>query len=162
MQKPMTSRALGSAFALAASVLIAAQAPLSSPAAQQLSVFQFIFLTQIALLVSVPLLLISADGRRGLVGALGSMANYWKLAAIFAVSAAGLVLYNVSLSHAHPVVVVAILNLGALLGRARCAAPEPDADSGLAIRILPLRGRGLSWRNGGGLEPDERRFRSRR
>ena len=116
MQKPMTSRALGSAFALAASVLIAAQAPLSSPAAQQLSVFQFIFLTQIALLVSVPLLLISADGRRGLVGALGSRGNYWKLAAIFAVSAAGLVLYNVSLSHAHPVVVVAILNLGPFWG----------------------------------------------
>ena len=32
----------------------------------QLSVFQFIFLTQIALLVSVPLLLISDDGRRDL------------------------------------------------------------------------------------------------
>jgi hypothetical protein len=116
MQKSMTSRALGGAYALAASVLIAAQAPLSSPAAQQLSVVQFIFLTQIALLVSVPLLLISAEGRRGLVGALGSMANTWKLAAIFAVSAAGLVLYNISLSHAHPVVVVAILNLGPFWG----------------------------------------------
>ena len=116
MQKPTGSHALGSIFALAASVLIAAQAPLSSPAAKQLSVIQFIFLTQIALLVSVPLLLISSDGRRGLVGALGSMANYWKLAAIFAVSAAGLVLYNVSLSHAHPVVVVAILNLGPFWG----------------------------------------------
>ena len=117
MHKQMTSRALGSAFALAASVLIAAQAPLSSPAAKQLSIIQFLFLTQMALLVSVPLLLISSDNRRGLVGALGSMANYWKLAAIFAVSAAGLVLYNVSLSHAHPVVVVAILNLGPFGGR---------------------------------------------
>jgi len=116
MQKPTGSHALGSIFALAASVLIAAQAPLSSPAAKQLSVFQFLFLTQIALLVSVPLLLISSDGRRDLVGALGSMANYWKLAAIFAVSAAGLVFYNVSLSHAHPVVVVAILNLGPFWG----------------------------------------------
>jgi hypothetical protein len=125
----MTSRALGSTYALAASLLIAAQAPLSSPAAQQLSVFQFIFLTQIALLVSVPLLLISADGRRGLVGALGSMANYWKLAVIFAVSAAGLVLYNVSLSHAHPVVVVAILNLapfwGALVALLLSRTPIP-------------------------------------
>jgi hypothetical protein len=129
MHKQMTSRALGSIFALAASVLIAAQAPLSSPAAKQLSVFQFIFLTQIALLVSVPLLLISADGRRGLVGALGSMANYGKLAAIFAVSAAGLVLYNVSLSHAHPVVVVAILNLapfwGALVALLLSRTPIP-------------------------------------
>jgi hypothetical protein len=112
----MGSHALGNIFALAASVLIAAQAPLSSPAAKQLNVFQFIFLTQIALLVSVLLLLTSADGHRGLVDSLGSMANYWKLAAIFAVSATDLVLYNVSLSHAHPVVVVAILNLAPFWG----------------------------------------------
>lgn len=129
MHKQMTSRALGSIFALAASVLIAAQAPLSSPAAKQLSIIQFLFLTQIALLVSVPLLLISADGRRGLVGTLGSMANYGKLAVIFAVSAAGLVLYNVSLSHAHPVVVVAILNLapfwGALVALLLSRTPIP-------------------------------------
>jgi hypothetical protein len=70
MHKQMTSRALGSIFALAASVLIAAQAPLSSPAAQQLSVFQFIFLTQIALLVSVPLLLISAEAVAALLARL--------------------------------------------------------------------------------------------
>jgi hypothetical protein len=116
MHKPTVSRALGSAYALAASVLIAAQAPLSSPAAHQFSVIQFVFLTQVALLASVPLLLISAEGRRDLLGALGSLSNYGKLAAIFAVSTAGLVLYNVSLSHAHPVVVVAILNLAPFWG----------------------------------------------
>ena len=116
MHKPTVSRALGSAYALAASVLIAAQAPLSSPAAQKFSVIQFVFLTQVALLASVPLLLISAEGRRDLLGALGSLSNYGKLAAIFAVSAAGLVLYNISLSHAHPVVVVAILNLAPFWG----------------------------------------------
>jgi hypothetical protein len=129
MQKPMSSRALGSAYALAASVLIAVQAPLSSPAAKQLSPVQFIFMTQIALLASVPLLLISAEGRRGLVGALGSIANYGKLAAIFAVSTAGLILYNVSLSHAHPVVVVGILNLapfwGALVALLLSRTPIP-------------------------------------
>jgi hypothetical protein len=79
MHKPTVSRALGSAYALAASVLIAAQAPLSSPAAQQFSVIQFVFLTQVALLASVPLLLISAEGRRDLLGALGryqTMANW--------------------------------------------------------------------------------------
>ena len=116
MHKPTVSRALGSAYALAASVLIAAQAPLSSPAAQKFSVIQFVFLTQVALLASVPLLLISAEGRRDLLGALGSLSNYGKLAAIFVVSTAGLVLYNVSLSHAHPVVVVAILNLAPFWG----------------------------------------------
>jgi hypothetical protein len=54
--------------------------------------------------------------RRGFIGALGSLANYGKLAMIFAVSTAGLLLYNVSLSHAHPVVVVAILNLAPFWG----------------------------------------------
>lgn len=58
------SRSLGSTYALAASVLIAAQAPLSSPAAKHLSGLQFILLTQIALLVSVPLLLISSVRER--------------------------------------------------------------------------------------------------
>jgi hypothetical protein len=113
MQKSAVSRALGSAYGLAASVLIAAQAPLSSPAAKHLSVVQFVFLTQVGLLASVPLLLISQESRRDLVSAL---TNYGKLAAIFAVSTAGLVLYNVSLSQAHPVVVVAILSLAPFWG----------------------------------------------
>jgi hypothetical protein len=116
MQNLANSRGLGSVYALAASVLIAAQAPLSSPAAQHFSVIQFLFLTQIGLLTSVPLLLISADGRRDFISVLGSFSNYGKLAAIFAVSTVGLVLYNVSLSHAHPVVVVAILNLAPFWG----------------------------------------------
>jgi len=116
MGKPTVSRVLGSAYALAASVLIAAQAPLSSPAARQLSVVQFIFLTQIALLASLPLLLISSQSRRDLVDALSSPVNYRRLAAIFAVSTAGLILYNVSLSRAHPVVVVGILSLAPFWG----------------------------------------------
>jgi hypothetical protein len=116
MNKTIAPRVLGSLYALVASVLIAAQAPLSSPAAQRFSVVQFVFLTQVGLLVSVPLLLISADSRRDFIAALSSLANYGKLAMIFAVSTVGLILYNVSLSHAHPVVVVAILNLAPFWG----------------------------------------------
>jgi hypothetical protein len=129
MQKLVVSRGLGSAYALAASLLIAAQAPLSSPAARHFSVVQFLFLTQLGLLVSVPLLLISANARRDFVSALGSLANYGKLGAIFVVSTAGLILYNISLSHAHPVVVVAILNLapfwGALIALLLTRTPIP-------------------------------------
>ena len=116
MQKPTGPHALGSIFALAASVLIAAQAPLSSPAAQSFSILQFVFLTQVGLLVSLPLLLLSSDSRRDFVAVLGASSSYGKLAAIFAVSTVGLVLYNVSLIHAHPVVVVAILNLAPFWG----------------------------------------------
>jgi drug/metabolite transporter (DMT)-like permease len=129
MDKAVAPRALGSAYALAASALIAAQAPLSSPAAKQFSAVEFIFFTQVALLASVPLLLISHESRRDLWSALSSFANYGKLAAIFAVSTAGLVLYNVSLSHAHPVVVVAILSLapfwGALIALILTRTPIP-------------------------------------
>jgi hypothetical protein len=111
MENKGANRKLGGALALAAAALIAAQPPLSSPAAKAFSTFQFVFLTQVALLVSIPLLLATQDARRDFVAALGAPANFFKLAAIFAVGAIGLVLYTVSLSHAHPVVVVAILNL---------------------------------------------------
>lgn len=112
MNTPATNRRLGGAFALVASVLIAAQPPFASAAAQRFSVVQFLFLTQIGLLVSLPLLLATRDTRRDFAAALGAPSNAIKLFAIFAVSTAGLLLYAVSLSHAHPVVVVAILNLG--------------------------------------------------
>ena len=107
-----SNRRLGGAFALVGAALIAAQPPFSSPAAQRFSVVQFLFLTQVGLLVSLPLLLATQDSRRDFAAAFGAPSNTAKLAAIFVVSTAGLLLYAVSLSHAHPVVVVAILNLG--------------------------------------------------
>ena len=111
MENQGANRKLGGALALAAAALIAAQAPLSSPAAKTFSTGQFVFLTQIALLVSIPMLLVTQEARRDFVAALTAPSNLGKLAVIFAVGAIGLVLYTVSLSHAHPVVVVAILNL---------------------------------------------------
>ena len=111
METQGANRKLGGALALAAAALIAAQPPLSSPAAKTFSTVQFLFLTQVALLVSVPLLLASKEARRDFVAALDAPSNLSKLAAIFAVGVVGLLLYTVSLSHAHPVVVVAILNL---------------------------------------------------
>ena len=114
---------------MVAAALIAAQPPLSSPAARAFSVVQFVFLTQVALLASVPLLLIAQKARRDFVAALVAPSNAAKLAAIFAVSTAGLLLYNVSLSRANPVVVVAILNLApfwaALVARLATNTPIP-------------------------------------
>ncbi len=129
MENQGANRKLGGALALAAAALIAAQPPLSSPAAKAFSTVQFVFLTQIALLVSVPLLLATRDARRAFVAALGAPSNFMKLAAIFAVGAIGLVLYTVSLSGANPVVVVAILNLSpfwaALVARVLTKTPIP-------------------------------------
>ena len=111
MKKHAANRRVGGAFAIVAAALIAAQPPLSSPAAQAFSAVQFVFLTQVALLVSIPLLLGAQKARRDFVAALAAPSNTGKLAAIFAIGTAGLLLYNISLSHAHAVVVVAILNL---------------------------------------------------
>ena len=128
MEARASDRRLGGAFAIVAAGLIAAQPPLSSPAAQQFSVVEFVFLTQVGLLVSLPLLLATRESRRDFVRTLHP-SNAGRLAAIFAVSTAGLLLYNVSLSHANPVVVVAILNLApfwaALVARIATKTPVP-------------------------------------
>ena len=128
MEKPATSRRRGGAFAIVAAALIAAQPPFCSSAARQFSVPQFMLLTQVGLLVSVPLLLAGAESRRDFVGVLCA-ANAARFAAIFAVGTAGLVLYNVSLSGANPVVIVAILNLApfwaALVARLATKTPIP-------------------------------------
>jgi hypothetical protein len=47
---------LGSLYAVVAALLVSTQEPFSFPAAKQLSLLQFVFLTQVALLISVPLL----------------------------------------------------------------------------------------------------------
>jgi pilus assembly protein Flp/PilA len=51
------NRKLGALYGVATAVLLATQPPLSSPAAKAMSPIKFVFLTQVALLISVPLLL---------------------------------------------------------------------------------------------------------
>jgi hypothetical protein len=48
---------LGSTYALVTALLLSTQEPFSFPAAKQLNIIQFVFLTQVALLVSLPLLI---------------------------------------------------------------------------------------------------------
>ena len=69
------------------------------------------FLTQVALLISIPLLTARATSRRDLIALLGNPANYGRLAAIFAVGMIGLSLFKLGLSHAHPIIISAIINL---------------------------------------------------
>ena len=102
---------LGSFLSLVTAFLLATQEPFSFLAARRLSTLQFVCLTQIALLISIPLVTARPASRCDFVALLGDASNYGKLAVIFAIGMTGLLLYNFGLSDAHPIIVSAILNL---------------------------------------------------
>jgi drug/metabolite transporter (DMT)-like permease len=102
---------LGSLYSLTTAVLLATQEPFSALAAKRLSSPHFICLTQFALLLSVPLLTLSAASRRDFIALLSDFRNLGKLAILFIAGLCGLLLYNIGLSSAHPIITAAILNL---------------------------------------------------
>src|SRR6202161_2201223 len=102
---------LGSLYSLITAFLYATQEPFSFPAARRLNTVQFVCLTQIALLLSIPLLTAHAVSRRDFVALLRERSNYGKLVVIFAIGMCGLLLYNLGLSNAHPIIISAVLNL---------------------------------------------------
>ena len=102
---------IGSLYSLLTAALIATQEPFSALAASRLSSLYFIGLTQFALLLSVPLLILPAASRRDFVALLSDLRNLGRLAVLFAVGLSGLYLYNIGLSSAHPIITAAILNL---------------------------------------------------
>ncbi len=110
MQSSINYR-LGTLYSLVTAVLYATQEPFSFPAARHLSTLQFVCLTQIALLISIPLVSGGPASRRDFVALITDVSNYWKLAVIFAIGMSGLLLYNIGLSNAHPIIISTILNL---------------------------------------------------
>jgi hypothetical protein len=102
---------LGSLIATATALLLAVQEPFSALAAKRLTQMQFVCLTQVALLLSIPLLTIHAASRRDFIALLADRANYGKLLVVLALGLTGLLLYNVGLSNAHPIIIAAVLNL---------------------------------------------------
>jgi len=102
---------LGILYSLATAALYATQEPFSFPAAKHLNTIQFVCLTQISLFVSIPLVTGHASARRDLIALLRDRSNYGPLAVVFGVGLSGLLLYNLGLSHAHPIIISAILNL---------------------------------------------------
>jgi drug/metabolite transporter (DMT)-like permease len=102
---------LGTLYALATAGLMAVQSPFSSLAAKSLSSPLFVCFTQVALLASVPLLISRADSRHEFFAILFDLRNIGKLAALFLVGSAGLLLYNVGLSGANPIITAGIMNL---------------------------------------------------
>jgi len=103
--------AYATACVVATAVLLAVQEPFSALAARTLSSLEFMAVTQVALLASLAFLLIRTDSRRDFATIILNF-RYWpKLIAIFLVGVAGLALYDIGLSSAHPIITAAILNL---------------------------------------------------
>ncbi len=102
---------LGLLLSVFTGFLLAVQEPFSFLAARRLSTIQFVCLTQIALLISIPLLTLRPSTRREFIALLRDPSNYGKLAVIFALGMSGLLLYNFGLSDAHPIIISAVLNL---------------------------------------------------
>jgi drug/metabolite transporter (DMT)-like permease len=102
---------LGSLYSVVTAFLYATQEPFSFPAAKHLNTLQFVALTQVSLLVSIPLLLSRSTSRRDFLALIRKPINYGYLAVIFAIGLTGLLLYNFGLSNAHPIIISAILNL---------------------------------------------------
>ena len=116
MQPPPTQKRrinykLGSIYAVVTALLVSVQEPFSFLAAKRLSVTQFVFLTQVALVMSIPLLMVGGKSRRDLVVLLGNAANYFKFGVLFLIGMIGLLLFKLALSNAHPIIISAIINL---------------------------------------------------
>src|SRR6202021_1775211 len=88
----------GTSYAIATALLMSFQAAFSAFAARALGSLDFMAFTQLALLFSIPLLILRADSRRDFV-------------AIFLIGVVGLKLYNIGLSSTHPIITAAVLNL---------------------------------------------------
>jgi drug/metabolite transporter (DMT)-like permease len=102
---------LGMYYALVTAALLALQEPFSALAARKLSAFDFLAFTQVSLLLSIPLMLSRPGGRTDFVKILTTRSNWPKLIALLGVGVAGLALYDVALSSAHPIISAAVLNL---------------------------------------------------
>ena len=102
---------LGTILAVTTAILLATQEPLSFLAARRLDSEQFVLITQVSLLVSIPLLSFTPRARHDFVAILSTPAMYWKLGVIFALGLTGLLLYRIGLNGAHPIIIAAIFNL---------------------------------------------------
>lgn len=102
---------LGAVYSLITAGLLALQEPFSALAARKLPSSDFVAFTQVSLLASIPLLIVRPDARRDFVKLLISGWAWPKFAALLAVGLAGLELYDIGLSSAHPIITAAVLNL---------------------------------------------------
>jgi hypothetical protein len=124
---------LGALLAGATALLLSVQEPFSFLAARRLNADAFVLITQASLLISVPLLLLRPRSRADFAAIFATPSMYPKLAAIFALGIAGLLLYKVGLTGAHPIIIAAIFNLSPFW-----AAMVARIVSGVQIPVAPL------------------------
>ncbi len=108
---PKANYRLGGAYALLTAFLLSTQEPFSSLAAKHLDTVGFVWVSQVALAVSIPLLLVQPKSRKDFLALLTDSANIGPLLGIFALGMTGLLLYNFGLANAHPIIIAAVLNL---------------------------------------------------
>ena len=102
---------LGALYAVTTALLLSTQEPFSFLAARRLGFEQFVLVTQVSLLLSIPLLNFKPRSRRDFLAILANPRMYGKLAVIFALGMTGLLLYKLGLTGAHPIIIAAIFNL---------------------------------------------------
>ena len=107
----MADYRLGALLGVATAFLLSVQEPFSSLAARRLDGNAFVLITQVSLLLSVPLLLSTKRSRMDLRKILATPSMYPRLAVIFALGMTGLILYKLGLAGAHPIIIAAIFNL---------------------------------------------------
>ena len=110
-QKRRINYRLGSIYAVVTALLLSVQEPFSFLAAKRLSLTQFVFLTEVALVMSIPLLIVHNKSRRDLVSLLRNKAHYRRFGMLFLIGMVGLLLFKLGLSNAHPIIISAIINL---------------------------------------------------
>jgi hypothetical protein len=108
---PGVNYRLGTLYAVTTAFLFSVQEPFSSLAARRLSATQFVCATQVALLLSIPLLTLRTASRREFIALLLDFSNYGKFLALFIIGLSGLLFYKLGLSNAHPIIISAVLNL---------------------------------------------------
>ena len=148
---------LGSLYSVITAFLYATQEPFSFPAAKHLNTLQFVALTQVSLLVSIPLLMSRSKSRRDFVALVRKPINYGYLGIIFAIGLTGLLLYNFGLSNAHPIIISAILNLSPFWAALVALGARRRSDPDFAGDFFWLFCRRVHRRDGGRLEPARRR-----
>lgn len=124
---------LGALYAVITAFLLSAQEPFSFLAAKRLNWEQFVLVTQVSLLLSIPLLNFKSRSRRDFLAILTNPAMYGKLAVIFALGVTGLLLYRLGLKGAHPIIIAAIFNLSPFW-----AAAVARFVSGVSIPVAPV------------------------
>jgi drug/metabolite transporter (DMT)-like permease len=111
VQKGQSNLFIGGLYALTTAALLATQAPLSFLGAKQLSVAEFIAVTELVLLLCVPFMIWTRGSREQFLALLSSASNLAKFSVLLLIGLVGIVLYAFGLGRGHPVVIAAVLNL---------------------------------------------------